>query len=299
MHGEPPRAPAFARGRPHWMPSRARGRTGETGGFLPLSPHRAVDRLLLLGRECDGRLTAVELLHVDACVVSPLDRGDDDTGSRRVEERQRGRLVAAGVLVRVVPHDRRVRERAVDPQVDPRKPRGDLVHGAVEVVDAALERDREVDDVLPAAGEQQSLRVAHTADADPREPREDERRDGDRRRARCDQRRCSARNRQPRLKMTGYVAELFDVFVSPGTAFTSTFRFVFVANGTCPRFENVTVFCSPGLMTSICSVFTIGLSLFSIVRVTVIWTSCESPESSIVTAKARSVLAVTVLSAPV
>ena len=76
-----------------------------------LSPHRAVDGLLLLGRERDRRLAAVELLHVDPGVVAALDRGDDDAGARRVEQRERGRLVAARVLVGVVADDRRVRDR--------------------------------------------------------------------------------------------------------------------------------------------------------------------------------------------
>ena len=81
---------------------------------LAASPHRTLDRLLLLGRESDGSTAAIELLHVDARVVAALDRGDDQTGTGRVEHRHRRRLVAARVLVRVVAHDRRVQERAVD-----------------------------------------------------------------------------------------------------------------------------------------------------------------------------------------
>ena len=52
---------------------------------------------------------------------------------------------------------------------------------AVQVVDAALQRDGEVDEILPAAAEQQPLRVADALDLDPRPPGEAEadRADGD------------------------------------------------------------------------------------------------------------------------
>ena len=50
---------------------------------------------------------------------------------------------------------------AVDPAVDAREARGDLVDRAVEVVDPALQRDGEVDEVLAAAAEQRPLRLAH------------------------------------------------------------------------------------------------------------------------------------------
>ena len=64
--------------------------------FPPLSSHRSLDRLLLLGRQGDGRLALVELLHVDARVVAALDRAQHDPGAVRVEQRDRGRLAPAG-----------------------------------------------------------------------------------------------------------------------------------------------------------------------------------------------------------
>ena len=73
-----------------------------------------------------SRGASVDLLHVDPGVVAPLDRGDDDAGARSIEKRERRRLVAARVLVGVIPHDRGVRDRLVDLAVDPREPRSDL-----------------------------------------------------------------------------------------------------------------------------------------------------------------------------
>src|SRR5581483_9141902 len=98
-----------------------------TGGESGSAGHRPIDRLLLLGREGGGRAAALELLHVDARVVAPLDGGDDDARAGPVEEGERGRLVAAGVLVGVVADDRRIRDGAVDAPIDPRQARRDLV----------------------------------------------------------------------------------------------------------------------------------------------------------------------------
>ena len=80
-----------------------------------------------------------------------------------VEQRERGGLVAARVLVGVVADDRGVRDGPVDAPVDAGEPGGDLVDGAVEVVDPALEGDGELDDVLAAAAEQQALRLPQRA----------------------------------------------------------------------------------------------------------------------------------------
>ena len=99
--------------------------------------------------------------------------------------------------------------------------------------------------------------------------------------------------------MTGYEAELLSAFASPSTGCTSTFTVVSVANATWPRSLNVTVFDSPGLIESIVFVATIGDGCCSIVSVTLICTSWWSPVSSIVTANARSVPAVTMLSVSV
>src|SRR5579862_2416450 len=95
-------------------------------------------------------------------------------------------------------------------------------------------------------------------------------------------------------KITGYCAELFDLFASHGTGLTSTFTVVCVANGTCPRPVNVITVCVPGLIDWIVCVFTIGLEPLTIVKVTGMFASRKLPESSTVTAKARLVEAVTV-----
>src|SRR5258708_198205 len=90
-----------------------------------------------------------------------LNRRDDDAGARRVEHRNGGRLVTARVGERVVAHDRRLRQRAVDAPVDTREAGRDLVDNAVEVVDPRLQRDGEVDEVLLAAAEEDELRRAY------------------------------------------------------------------------------------------------------------------------------------------
>ncbi len=76
--------------------------------------------------------------------------------------------------------------RPVDAPVDARERRRDLVDGAVQVVDPALERDRELDEVLAAAADQHALRVAEPADPHPRDPREREPGDPDHARDDCD-----------------------------------------------------------------------------------------------------------------
>src|SRR6478672_8885856 len=81
-----------------------------SGARLESAAHRSLDRFLLLRREGDRGLAAVELLHVDPGVVAALDRRHDHARPGRVEQRERRRLVAARVLVCVIPHDRRVRD---------------------------------------------------------------------------------------------------------------------------------------------------------------------------------------------
>ena len=75
--------------------------------------------------------------------------------------------MAARVLVGVVAHDRGVRDRLVDAAVDPREAGGDLVDGAVEVVDPPLERDGELDEILAAAADERSLGVTKAPNACP------------------------------------------------------------------------------------------------------------------------------------
>src|SRR5262245_36752247 len=53
-------------------------RPREPGSRVSSAAHRALDCLLLLRREGDRGAAALELLHVDARVVAPLDRGHDD-----------------------------------------------------------------------------------------------------------------------------------------------------------------------------------------------------------------------------
>src|SRR6476660_367516 len=94
------------------------------GVRLESAAHGPLDRFLLLGGEGDRGAAAIELLHVDPGVIAALDRGHDDARPGRIEQRERRRLVAAGVLVRVVADDRGVRDRSVDAPVDPRETGG-------------------------------------------------------------------------------------------------------------------------------------------------------------------------------
>ena len=140
--------------------------------------HRPLDRFQLLGRERDHRLALVELLHVHAGVVAALDRAEDDAGAARVEQRDRGRLPSAGAVVRVVTDDRRARERRVGAPVDAGDRRRDLVHGAVEIVDASLERDGEVGEVPIRPAEEHLLRGAQPAEIAEEQRRRARARDG-------------------------------------------------------------------------------------------------------------------------
>src|SRR5215213_8373528 len=65
------------------------------------------------------------------------------------------------------------------PPVDASEAAGDLVDGAMQVVDAALKRHGEVDDVLRPAAEQDVLRRASAPEEDQRPGRDRRRRDGD------------------------------------------------------------------------------------------------------------------------
>ena len=82
--------------------------------------HGPFDGLELLGRKCGRGAAVVELLHVDPRVVATLDRAHDDAGARRVEQRERRRRLPRFVLVRVVAHDRRLRDAVVHPAIDTR-----------------------------------------------------------------------------------------------------------------------------------------------------------------------------------
>ncbi len=114
---------------------------------------------------------------------------------------------------------------AVDAPVDAREPRGHLVHRAVEVVDPALERDGEVDDVRRRAAEDRLLVASERPDAPPGGKGGDER----------DRRDRDGRDRNRELeahdgaiwKMTGYSAVLLSVLVSPLTGSMLTWTVAF------------------------------------------------------------------------
>ena len=103
-------------------------------------------------------MARVELLHVDPRVVATLDGGQDDAGARRVEQRDRRRLVAARVLVGVVADDGEPRHGRVDPSLEASERCRDFVERAVEPVDPPLERDGEIDEIAAAAPLQGELR---------------------------------------------------------------------------------------------------------------------------------------------
>ena len=79
-------------------------------------------RLLLRGERHRGR-APLDVLDVDPRVVAALDRRHDGARPGRVEERERGRLLASGVLVGVIPDDGGVGDRSVDAPVDAGQPR--------------------------------------------------------------------------------------------------------------------------------------------------------------------------------
>src|SRR6266511_264304 len=101
----------------------------------------ALNCFQVLRRQRHRRLSSFELLHVDPRIVSALDRAHDEPAPAPVQQSDRGRLVPAYVLVRVVADYRAVRDAAVDAAVDARKPCRDLVHRSVQVVDASLQRE--------------------------------------------------------------------------------------------------------------------------------------------------------------
>src|SRR5262245_36130256 len=92
---------------------------GVTKPYRSSGGHGPLDCFELFGREGDRGVAAVELLHVDTRVVAALDGAQDDARSPGVEQGDRGRLVPAGVLVRVVADDRRLRDRLVDAPLEP------------------------------------------------------------------------------------------------------------------------------------------------------------------------------------
>src|SRR5207253_880485 len=90
-------------------------------------------------------------------------------GTASSRGRTNSQAVAAGVLVGVVADDRELRDGAVDAPVDAGEPGGDLVHRTVQIVDPALERDGEVDEIGLASAEQDELRGSDPAELPPGE----------------------------------------------------------------------------------------------------------------------------------
>ena len=154
--------------------------------------------------------------------------------------------MATRARVRVIADDCGVRQRAVHPAVDPGEPRRDLVDRAMEVVDASLQRDGELDEVGAAAAEQHALRRAQPPHPHP-EPRAERQRPGGRRRR--SERHGQLDTHAPSEKMTGYSAELFVLFLSLGTGSTSIRIVRFSPKSTEGKSRKTTVFVSPTLIT--------------------------------------------------
>src|SRR6266540_433405 len=87
-----------------------------------LMRHGALNCFQFLRRQRHRGLASFELLHVDPRIVSALDRAHDEPAPAPVQQGDRGRLVPAYVLVRVVADYRAVGDAAVDAAVDARKP---------------------------------------------------------------------------------------------------------------------------------------------------------------------------------
>ena len=223
-------------------------RASESARLRPA--HGALDRFLLLGREGDRRAAALELLHVDPRVVAALDRRDDEPGARGVEQRERGRLVAARVLVGVVADDRRVRDGAVDRRSTRARPAATSStarwRSSIRPCSETAKSTRSLRP--PPSSDRCASRTRRTLHPGP--PGEPD--------ARSRRRRTPASATisavvavtctTPRLadlaeREDDRVARLVVVgSCSPGTGATSTWTVVFCANGTSPRSENVTVF---------------------------------------------------------
>src|SRR5687768_15799297 len=162
----------------------------------------------------------------------------------------------------------------------------------MKVVDAALERDGEVEQVLLSAPENHRLGRSNARESSPEEEGDAER--DRRRRARRDRQR--ERGAHASEKMTGYSAVLLVVRVSPGTGSTSTLTETVSPNGTSVPTSNDSGTISPGSMSGIVLVWMIGSGVLGIVSVTLIWTSCESPLFSTPTSNASSSVTSSVVS---
>ena len=195
----------------------------------------------------------------------------------------------------------------VDPPVDAREAGRDLVDGAVQVVDPALERDRELDEVLAAAADQRRAARRAAAGRAPRRPqartspasRSDDADDGD---ESGDVPRDVHGATDGSEKMTLYCGRVVRLRSSrPAPPRRRPRPSSGEANGTWPRSLKVTV-------ASVARVDQLHLLRLrdraalragrSIVSVTGICTSCESPPLWIVTWKTRLELVVTVFSVP-
>ena len=219
----------------------------------------------------------VELLHVDPRVVATLDRAHDDAGARRVEQRERRRRLPRLVLVRVVAHDRRLRDAVVDPAIDAREAsRRSRRRPGAGRRSAPGARPRSRRGLLAAA--QQHDRACRTR----------------RSVAQAESTNASEPSATTAAAIAITAAAVFESSTpsattamrtrrgtrsscsssgTPGTGETSTLTGVVGPNGGWPRSSNVTLFCSLGLIRSMVAVFTIGSGVFWIVSVILIPTS--------------------------
>ena len=161
---------------------------------------------------------------------------------------------------------------AVDPAVDAGEPGGDLVDRTVEVVDPALQRDGELDEVAPAAAEQRQLGGARPPD--PKREHDGGDATAERRLA---VRAPPAGDRDTQLdgtlgSGTEEDRELDRVVRRVRLARHRLRRppagLTFSPNGSVGKLLNVTVFVSPALISSIVAVLTIDFGCFWIVSCT-------------------------------
>ena len=151
--------------------------------------------------------------------------------------------MTTGVFVGVIPNDCDVRQTLIDPPIEACESGGDLVNRSMQIVDPRLQRHREIDHIAARPTKHVLLGIACTRDLQPRSPRKrqptdanDESGDGN---DGCGSG-ADVHSGYGSEKMTGYWAELFALFFSPGTVATSTRTVVAAANGTRPRSVNVT-----------------------------------------------------------
>src|SRR6185312_7043250 len=164
---------------------------------------------------------------------------------RGIEQGDRGGLVPARLLVRVVAHHGEPGDGRVDATLETAERRRQLVDRPVQPVDPALQRDGEVDEIAAPAPLQRELRGTDSAEPDVEDERDRKPDHGDGRRRDRDHP-CNRRGQWLRLKKTGYEARLLSSVVSPGTLPMSTLTTARAPKALVGswRLPNVTVFVS-------------------------------------------------------